>query len=133
MVRIVAPTPDASIAVWKLLPWSLPPAMIATVFLAMAGREPRLPRGVEATVDAVTHGAAAALGSSLAMFLCAMSGQGSSMPDGMLLWIAPITAASIGASIGGVLCTTCRHRLHTPQAPAASAPAAPGAVAFASG
>jgi hypothetical protein len=128
MVRIVAPTPDASIAVWRLLPWSLPPAMIATVFLVMAGREPRLPRGVEAAVDAVTHGTAAALASTLAMFLSAMAGQGSSsMPDGMLLWIAPITAAAIGGSIGGVLCTTCRHRLHTPQAPAAQAPA-PGTL-----
>jgi hypothetical protein len=137
MVRIVAPPQEAgaaAIAVWRLLPWALPPATIATVFLVMAAREPRLPRSVEAALDAATHGAAAALASTLAMFLSAMAGQGSSsMPDGMLLWIAPITAAAIGASIGGVLCTTCRHRLHGPVAPAAPAPAAPGPIAFAAG
>jgi hypothetical protein len=117
-----------SIQLWHIVPWALPPAVLATAFLIMAGRTPNSGRARELTIDALVHGGLAAVVSLLAVFLSMLAGNDfASLPSGLILYLAPTTAGAIGASIGLVLCGTCRQQLHPRGVPAVQviAPARP--------
>jgi hypothetical protein len=112
MVKIVAPDPTKVIQLWRILPWALPPAVISTLFLVLAGREPHFSNSVELALDTVAHGIAAALAATCALFLSYAAGNRfESLPDGFPIFLAPISAGVIGASLGLVLCAACRRRM----------------------
>jgi hypothetical protein len=94
-----------------LIPWSLPAATVATLFLFMSTRTWCLGKWSGMAVDAIVHGCGAATASSCALFLATLAGAVSSMPPGMMPYLAPISAGTIGASIGAVLCANTRQRV----------------------
>jgi hypothetical protein len=101
----------ADFRILPLIPWSLPAATVATLFLFMSTRTWCLGKWRGMAVDALVHGSGAAAASSCALFLATLAGAVSSMPPGMMLYLAPISAGTIGASIGAVLCANTRQRV----------------------
>jgi uncharacterized membrane protein YeaQ/YmgE (transglycosylase-associated protein family) len=73
----------------------------------------------------------AALASECAFLLATQLGGKFSMPEGMMPFLAPISAGVVGASIGAVLCANTRQRVcRVAAAHAVSQPAAPGVGAL---
>jgi hypothetical protein len=102
----------AEFRILPLLPWSLPAATVATLFLFMSTRTWCLGKWSGMAVDALTHGIGAAAASSCALFLGWLAGDTFQvMPAGMMPFLAPISAGVIGASIGAVLCANTRQRV----------------------
>jgi hypothetical protein len=94
-----------------LIPWSLPAATVATLFLFMSTRTWCLSRWSGMAVDAIVHGVGAAAASACALFLATLAGAVFTMPAGMMPYLAPISAGTIGASIGAVLCASTRRKV----------------------
>lgn len=112
MVKIVAPDPTKVIQLWRILPWALPPAVISTLFLILAGRQTHFVNSIELSLDALAHGSAAALAATVALFLSYAAGNRfEALPEGFPLFLAPISAGAIGAALGLVLCAACRRRI----------------------
>jgi hypothetical protein len=121
-LKLAAAGASSVVQLWQILPWSLPPATVATVFLVMAGRETGAGSAVDLALDALVHGSAAAFASLVALLLAILAGSTfSHLPAGIMPYLAPMTATGIGATIGAVLCATCRRRLGT-LVPAPGAP-----------
>jgi hypothetical protein len=96
-----------------LVPWSLPAATVATLFLFMSTRTWCLDKWSGIAVDAIIHGGGAAAASECALLLGTLAGDTfPSVPAGMMPFLAPISAGVIGASIGAVLCASTRQRVH---------------------
>jgi hypothetical protein len=113
-LKLAGHGPGALVQLWQILPWSLPPATVATVFLIMAGRETGAGRAVDLGLDALVHGSAAAFASLVALLLAMLAGSTfQHLPPGIMPYLAPMTATGIGATIGAVLCATCRRKLGT--------------------
>jgi hypothetical protein len=112
MVKIVAPDPTKAIQLWRILPWALPPAIVSTLFLILAGRKTRFDDRIELAFDAMVHGGAAALAATGALFLSYAAGNRfGGLPEGFVNFLAPISIGVIGAALGAVLCAACRRRI----------------------
>ena len=109
----VVGTADAHIYPAHILPWSLPSAAVATVFMLMSRRPQFSSRFLDPLIDAVAHGTAAAAASWLALFYLGLAGARGNLDDhfpGLFDYLAPISGFCVGGSIGFVLCATCRRR-----------------------
>lgn len=100
----------------QILPWGLPPAAVASVFVIMSTRRWEKPtlsgrqRFSEATLYVACHAAAAAVASGFALMLAYAAGMVvSGFPTGMVNVMAPTIAACVGGSIGWVLSDTRWH------------------------
>ena len=94
----------------QILPWSLPSATLATVFLIMSSRETIGESGK--LVDAAVYGAATALASIVAVLLAMRAGATfDRLPHNMVFFLAPITASVIGASTGTILGIVTRPKI----------------------
>jgi hypothetical protein len=123
---------SVEIAVLPLLPWSLPAATVATLFLFNSTRNWGLGKWSGMAIDTAMHGAGAALASECAFLLGTLLGDKFElMPEpGMMQFLAPISAGVVGASIGAVLCANTRQHVCKVTAAHATAPqiAAAGAL-----
>lgn len=119
---VIGPRAGAPIPILTLLPWCLPPATVATLFLFNSTRSWGLGKWSGAAIDAAMHGGGAALASACAYLLGTLLGDRFyALPEaGMMTFLAPISAFMVGAGIGAVLCATTRQRVC--KATAAHAP-----------
>jgi hypothetical protein len=128
-------TNEDHVVVGRIVPWILPPAIVATTFLALSGRR-ALPRvWLDILFDAAACGAAAAGAAALSLlFTTKVQGYHYDPLKLEVLWyLAPITAGMVGVTVGMILCLTVRRpcaALAAQQA-AASPGAASGLVAAA--
>ncbi|HVM85024.1 MAG TPA: hypothetical protein VMW18_14130 [Candidatus Binatia bacterium] len=122
--------PIADFQILTLVPWSLPAATVATLFLFMSTRTWCLGKWSGIVVDAIVHGCGAAAASECALFLAGLAGEHyeKMQPDGIMPYLAPISAFVIGASIGAVLCANTRQRVHKVGAAQAGGAAPAGAT-----
>jgi hypothetical protein len=112
------------VAVLPLVPWSLPAATVATLFLFNSTRKWGLGKWSGMVIDAATHGVGAALASECAFLLGGMLGDKFELikEPGLMQFLAPISAGVVGASIGAVLCANTRQHVCKVTAAHATAP-----------
>jgi hypothetical protein len=110
--EIAAANPAAAtVDPFRILPWVRPAATVSTIFLLMAAR-----RGAGgwagAAIDGLVHGIGAAAASGIALVLFELHYDfGGVFPNGLMAFVAPITAGLVGFSIGIVVCFTARQQV----------------------
>jgi hypothetical protein len=98
-----------TVEIGRILPWVLPPALLATLFLSLSDRKPLASRTLDVLLDVTVCGGAAAAASALALAFTVAQGYGyAKLPPGFMWYLAPITAAMIGVTIGAIVCLTVR-------------------------
>jgi len=117
----------APVPILTMLPWCLPPATVATLFLFNSTRSWGLGKWSGMAIDAAMHGAGAAIASECAFLLGMLLGDRFyALPEaGMMQFLAPISAGLVGASIGAVLCANTRQHVCKVTAAHAVRPALP--------
>lgn len=102
-----------SVPIMHWLPWAIPPAAVATLFVIQSTFGLTSSKSVNGAIDFATHAAVAVVATMVAAWLSALAGfqpeTALAVPSQSFLRIAVMTAALTGGTLGAVECAVSRR------------------------